>query len=375
MRILIAGGGTGGHVFPGVAIAEEVRAADPDAAVTFVGTERGIEARVLPELGWRLELIKVSGLKTVGILGALRGLLRIPRALWQARRVLARERPDVVIGVGGYASGPVVLMARLSRIPAAIVEQNSVPGLANKILGKLVPVVFIAFDETRRYFAKRRVRMTGNPIRAGIRGALTEGSPDGEPHEPGDASRGAGPFSVLVVGGSQGAVALNAIVADAMVLLKGRGVELDIVHQTGDRSYEDTAERYERGGVAADCRRFISDMAAAYRGADLVIARAGATTVAELGVVGRPAIFVPYPYAADDHQEKNARELVAGGAARLFRQADLEAEMLADCIAEILGDPDKLAAMGAAMKARGRPEAAADIAAWCREQADPPPAT
>jgi len=165
MRLLIAGGGTGGHLFPGVALAEELRARAPDAAIRFVGTARGIEARVLPELGWELALIEVSGLKTVGALGALRGLLRLPRALWQARRAVKAFAPDAVIGVGGYASGPVVLMARLRGIPTAICEQNSIPGLTNKILGKLARVVFLSFEESRRFFKPEKIAMTGNPVR------------------------------------------------------------------------------------------------------------------------------------------------------------------------------------------------------------------
>ncbi len=363
MRIVIAGGGTGGHLFPGVAVAEEVVRRDPDAQVAFVGTERGIEARVLPELGWPLELIQVSGLKTLGLRGKLRGLFRIPRALWQARRILKRLRPDVVLGVGGYASGPVVLMARLSRIPTAILEQNSIPGLTNKILGKLVPAVFLSFDEARRFFAPKRVHMSGNPIRAPIRAALAEASGgDG-------AGKGGSRPRILIVGGSQGAVALNAIVADAMAELKARGVEPAIVHQTGERSLNETRARYAEAGIDAECLPFIRDMASAYQGADLVIARAGATTVAELRVVGKPAIFVPFPYAADNHQELNARELADAGAARLFRQAELTPRELADAIAEITGDPAVISDMAAAMKRTGRPDAAAEIAEWCEVRA------
>jgi UDP-N-acetylglucosamine--N-acetylmuramyl-(pentapeptide) pyrophosphoryl-undecaprenol N-acetylglucosamine transferase len=358
LRVVIAGGGTGGHLFPGVAVAEELRARDPEAAITFVGTERGIEARVLPELGWPLELISVSGLKTMGLRGLLRGLVRLPRALWQARRILRRLRPQVVIGVGGYASGPLVLMARLSRIPSAILEQNSIPGLTNKILGKLVPAVFLSFDEARRFFADKRVRLTGNPIRAPIRAALAEAAD----HD-GDAA--ARRPRLLIVGGSQGAVALNAIVAGAMAELKARGITPEIVHQTGERSLEETRARYVEAGIEAECLPFIRDMAAAYRRADLVIARAGATTVAELGVVGKPAIFVPFPYAADNHQEINSREVVRAGAARMYRQAELEPTQLADAIAEITGDPSMLSSMADAMKRLGRPDAAAEIADWC----------
>jgi UDP-N-acetylglucosamine--N-acetylmuramyl-(pentapeptide) pyrophosphoryl-undecaprenol N-acetylglucosamine transferase len=379
MRLIIAGGGTGGHLFPGVALAEELRARDPDAAVRFVGTARGIEARVLPELGWELVLIDVTGLKTVGALGTMRGLVRLPRALLQARRVVKAFSPDVVVGVGGYASGPVVLMARLMGVRTAILEQNSLPGLANKILGRFVHTVFLAFDETRRFFKPRKVLMTGNPIRREIRlaleavGASSAGPGDGG-DDSGDGSAGSGDgpdrFRLFVFGGSQGAQALNEIAADAAALLAKRGVAVDIVHQTGEANLEATRKRYQAAGASADLRAFIKDMASEYRRADLIIARAGATTVAELGVVGRPAILVPYPFAADNHQEINAREMAEAGAALMFRQSELSAEKLADAVAELAEHPERLARMGSAMKALGKPHAAAAILDWCSANGD-----
>src|SRR3954469_9567038 len=251
MRLLIAGGGTGGHLFPGVAIAEELRAREPAAAVRFVGTRRGIEARVLPELGWELSLIEVSGLKTVGALGALRGLLRLPRALWQARRIVREFRPDAVIGVGGYASGPVVLMARLAGVPTAICEQNSIPGLTNKILGRIVRTVFVSFDGTRRFFQPARTVVSGNPVRRGLvqqlldAGAATPPAPSGPARDPGAT------VHVLVSGGSLGAVAVNPLAADALIAL-AREAPLAIIHQTGDKGLADTVERYRAAGVAAE---------------------------------------------------------------------------------------------------------------------------
>jgi UDP-N-acetylglucosamine--N-acetylmuramyl-(pentapeptide) pyrophosphoryl-undecaprenol N-acetylglucosamine transferase len=365
MRILIAGGGTGGHLFPGVALAEEIRGRDPDAAVRFVGTRRGIEARVLPELGWEHAFIEISGLKTVGLGGAVRGLLRVPRALWQSRRIIRAFRPDVVVGVGGYASGPVVLAARLMGLPTAILEQNSIPGLTNKILGRFVRAVFVSFDESRRFFPARRVIASGNPIRRALLAALQS--------EPGNgaASTGAATAAphVLVFGGSQGARALNELVPVAAALLRERGLAFHIVHQTGEAGLEATQARYRDAGVDADCRAFIRDMAGAYQRADLVVSRAGATTVAELGVVGRPAILVPFPQAADNHQEINAREVVRAGAALLHRQAELTPERLADAMAGLLGDAAVRARMAGAMKKLGRPDAAATIADWCAAQA------
>jgi UDP-N-acetylglucosamine--N-acetylmuramyl-(pentapeptide) pyrophosphoryl-undecaprenol N-acetylglucosamine transferase len=357
MRLLIAGGGTGGHLFTGVAIAEELRARAPDAQIRFVGTRRGIEARVLPGLGWELSLIEVSGLKTVGALGALRGLVRLPRALLQARRVVREHAPDAVIGVGGYASGPAVLMARLAGIPTAIVEQNSIPGLANKILGRLVRTVFIAFDGTRQFFKPTKTLITGNPIRRDLVQKLLAAdapAPDGRVH-------------VLVSGGSLGAVAVNDLAAEALIAL-GKSIPLAIVHQTGDKGLDATRSRYAAAGVDADCRAFITDMAAAYQRADLVIGRAGATTVAELAIAGVPAVFIPFPFAADNHQELNAREMVEAGAALMFKQSELTAEKLADALRPLVTDAARRAEMGAKMRARARPGAAAAVVDWCEAQ-------
>jgi UDP-N-acetylglucosamine--N-acetylmuramyl-(pentapeptide) pyrophosphoryl-undecaprenol N-acetylglucosamine transferase len=356
--LIIAGGGTGGHLFPGVAIAEELRAREPDAEVLFVGTRRGIEARVLPELGWPLEFIEVSGLKTVGALGALRGLVRLPRALWQARRIVRRFTPDAVIGVGGYASGPVVLAARLRGVPTAICEQNSIPGLTNKLLGRVVRAVFLSFDESRRFFKPKKVRMTGNPVRpALVAGLRTERS----------VRNSAEPVHVLVSGGSQGAVAVNELASGALIAL-AKELQLAIVHQTGEKDRDATAARYATAGVAAECHAFIKDMASAYRAADVVIGRSGATTVAELAIAGTPAVFIPFPFAADNHQELNAREMAAKGAALMFRQADLTSDNLADALRPLLADPARRAAMSDAMRALARPGAGAAVIDWCIAQ-------
>ncbi len=356
MRLLIAGGGTGGHLFPGVAIAEELRARAPAAEIRFVGTRRGIEARILPDLGWELALIEVSGLKTVGLLGALRGLVRLPRALWQARQVVKQFQPDAVIGVGGYASGPVVLMARLRGIPTAICEQNSIPGLTNKILGRVVRAVFLSFEESRRFFKAKKVVMSGNPVRRELVQRLLSAT---------SVARDA--VHVLVSGGSQGATAVNELAATALIAL-ARTMPLSIVHQTGERDLGPTAQRYAEAGIAADCRAFIKDMASAYRDADLIVGRAGATTVAELAIAGKPAIFIPYPFAANNHQELNAREMAEAGAALMFRQADLTADGLAEALRPLVSDPARRAAMGAAMKALARPGAAAAVIDWCERQ-------
>ena len=357
MKLLIAGGGTGGHLFPGVAIADELRARDATASIKFVGTRRGIEARVLPELGWDVDFIEVSGLKTVGVLGALRGLVRLPRAYWQARRVVRQFAPDVVIGVGGYASGPVVLAARMRGIATAICEQNSIPGLANKLLGRVARRVFLSFDDSRRFFKAKKIEMSGNPVRR----ALVQKLLAGGPQQPRDR------VHVLVCGGSQGAVAVNELASGALgVISKQRA--LAIVHQTGERDLDATVARYRDAGVAADCRAFITDMASAYREADLVIGRAGATTVAELAIAGVPAVLIPYPFAANNHQALNAREMAARGAALVFEQSALTAESLATELAPLLADDTRRAAMAAAMKSLARPDAAKTIVDWCTAQ-------
>jgi len=356
MRLLIAGGGTGGHLFPGVAIAEEIRARDPSAEVTFVGTSRGIEARVLPDLGWPLELIDVSGLKTVGAMGAVRGLFRLPRALFQARALIKRHKPDAVIGVGGYASGPVVLAARMRGIPTAICEQNSIPGLTNKMLGRLARAVFLSFDESRRFFNPKKILMTGNPVRRELVQKLLAASPAAPDR-----------VHVLVCGGSQGAVAVNELASAALGAL-AKTQPLAITHQTGEKDLEATRARYAAAGVDATCHAFIKDMASAYLAADLIIGRAGATTVAELAIAGKPAVFIPYPFAADNHQELNAREMAAKGAALMFKQSELTADKLADALRPLLADPGKRADMGAAMKSLARAQAAAAVVDWCESQ-------
>ncbi|HEY4057329.1 MAG TPA: undecaprenyldiphospho-muramoylpentapeptide beta-N-acetylglucosaminyltransferase [Kofleriaceae bacterium] len=352
MRLLIAGGGTGGHLFPGVAIAEELRARDPSAEIQFVGTARGIEARVLPDLGWKLALIEVSGLKTVGAMGAIRGLFRLPRALLQARRVVKQFEPDAVIGVGGYASGPVVLMARLAGIPTAICEQNSIPGLTNKILGRLVRAVFLSFAESKRFFKPKKIVMSGNPVRRDLLQRLQAVTPTVNPTT-----------TVLVSGGSLGAVAVNELASTALASL-AKTTSLQIIHQTGEKDLEATKTRYADAGITAECSAFIKDMASAYQRADLVIGRAGATTVAELAIAGKPAVFIPYPFAADNHQELNAREMADAGAALMFKQSELTADKLAAALAPLITNPTKRSEMGAAMKALAKPGAASAVVDW-----------
>jgi UDP-N-acetylglucosamine--N-acetylmuramyl-(pentapeptide) pyrophosphoryl-undecaprenol N-acetylglucosamine transferase len=354
MRVVIAGGGTGGHLFPGVALAEELSARGGHE-VLFVGTARGIEARVVPREGYQLELIDVAGLKGGGIGGMVRGMARLPKAMVQSLGILKRWKPDVVVGVGGYASGPLVLAAAMTGRKTAILEQNSVPGVTNRMLGKVVGAVFASFEASRTFFPDKKVQMVGNPIRRQMREALT-GTGTGT-----GTGTNAALQQLLVCGGSQGAHAVNEIVSEAMLLLHQESRAPRLVHQTGPKDRAAVEERYRAAGVQADVREFIDDMADAYRAADLVVGRAGATTIAELTAIGRPAIFIPFPQAADDHQTVNARALEEAGAALLFAQGELTPRILANAIAGLMLDQGRRREMAAASKALGRPDAARAI--------------
>jgi len=360
VRLLIAGGGTGGHLFPGIPLADEVRRRGGE--VLFVGTRRGIEMRAVPAAGYALETLAVSGLKRMGLAATLRGLLRLPLALWRSFFIVRRFRPDVVVGVGGYASGPLVLAAVLSRVATAVQEQNSVPGITNRMLGRLVGVVFTAFDEAARFFPEPKLARLGNPTRRAIVAALDPpaGSVLGGGQLLASGALGAGQLRVLVVGGSQGARAVSELVVGAAALLARTALDFAIVHQTGAADLEAMRARYRELGLAAraEVYPFIDDMADAYRAADLVIARAGALTLAELAIVGKPAILIPLPTAADDHQTRNAAAVARAGAALLLDQRQASAADLASAIVALAQDRAKLTAMGKAMRELARPRAA-----------------
>ena len=352
MRLLVAGGGTGGHLFPGIAIADEV--VRRGGEVLFVGTSRGIETRAVPAAGYKLETLTVSGLKRMGVAGTLRGLFRLPVAMAKSLAILRRFRPDIVVGVGGYASGPMVLAAALLGYPTAIQEQNSVPGITNRILGKLVSAVFIAFEDAVRFFPARKVERLGNPVRRAIVTALERA--------PGEAQAG-DKLRILVVGGSQGARTVNDLVMSAAAILAGKALDFALLHQTGTADLERAQERYRSLGLAGrvEVRPFIEDMATAYAQADLVVARAGALTLAELAIAGKPAILIPLPTAADDHQSKNAARFSEAGAALVLDQRTASAEELAMSLAELAEDRPRRARMTAAMRDLARPQAARAI--------------
>lgn len=349
MRVVIAGGGTGGHLYPGIALAHEFLRLRPGSSVLFVGTERGLEARVVPREGFELATIRVSGLVGRGVRRAAATLARLPVAFGQAWTVLRRFRPDLVVGVGGYAAGPTVVAARVMRRPIVLLEQNVLPGVTNRVLAPLADVVVAAFDETKSA-CRGRVEVLGNPVRR----AVIAAGRTALPRTP----------SLLVVGGSQGAVAINRAMTAALGKLSAIG-NLSIVHQTGQSDHAATQRAYAQAGVTATVEPYLDDMGTAYANAALVVARAGATTVAELTACGRPAIFVPFPHAAHNHQERNARAVQAAGAARMILENELSGERLAEAVTELLGDRASLARMADASLALGRPEAGEQIARRC----------
>ncbi|HTO99438.1 MAG TPA: undecaprenyldiphospho-muramoylpentapeptide beta-N-acetylglucosaminyltransferase [Myxococcales bacterium] len=357
MRLLVAGGGTGGHLFPGLALGEEVKTRHPRNDVLFVGSATGIEAREVPKAGYPLQLIDVGPLKRIGLLRFLRGLFRLPIALWQSARILRKFDPDVVVGVGGYSSGPVVLAAWMMRKPTAIQEQNALPGFTNRVLGRIVDAVFVAFPEAQASFPQRKTHLLGNPIRRAFLDNYLHTKAPGER------------LGLFVTGGSQGAHVLNLKVAEAIEMLAPDiGGRLQVLHQTGVKDQAEIAARYEAlraTGLEARAVAFIDDMARAYAGADLMVCRAGATTIAELTVCKKPAILVPFPYAADDHQTVNARSLVESGAALLLPEAGLTAAKLAGELRTLEADRPRVAKMGRASGMLGRPEAAREIADVC----------
>ena len=351
MRVLIAGGGTGGHLFPGIALAEEIVTRHPKNDVVFVGTDRGLEARVVPQNGFVFEAIRSRGLKGMGVVKLLLGLMLLPVSFFSAIGLLRKYKPDVVVGVGGYSSGPVVLMAWLLRIPTAIQEQNALPGLTNKILGKFVDAIFVSFEAAIPFFPDKKAHALGNPIR---RALLENFLRSKVAHER---------FTLLIFGGSLGARGINSRVIEALPFLQDLKGKMHIVHQTGKGDLETVTKGYADQNFPAEVREFIDDMAGAYLGADLVLCRAGATTLAELTVCKKASILVPFPHATDDHQAVNAKALVDAGAAVMFREADLTGEKLAATIRELKNDAPRLAKMEKAAGMLGRPEASGEIAA------------
>ncbi len=347
MRAILAGGGTGGHVIPALAIARELQERF-DAEVLFIGTARGIETRLVPAAGFELELIEVGGLKSVSLATRLKTLFNLPRAILDSGRMLSRFRPDVVIGVGGYASGPAMLAAALRDVPTLAFEPNFVPGFANKVVAPIVTMAAVHFEETARFF--RRAVVTGVPVRREFFPIPPVAAvPHGRP-------------TLLVFGGSQGAAALNRVMVESLSSFKARLPEIYIIHQTGERDYNQAQAAYLRSGISAEVHPFIEDMPGAFARADLLVCRSGASTVAEVTAAGRTAVFVPFPRAADDHQRRNAEALASAGAAALITENELTGERLLDEIRALLLDRPRLRRMAEAARGLAHPDAAAEIA-------------
>jgi len=347
MRAILAGGGTGGHVIPALAIAHQLQK-DYSAEVLFIGTARGIENRLVPAAGFPLRLVRVGALKNVSLATRMKTAFDLPRAVWHAQRILAEFHPDIVIGVGGYASGPAMLAAVLRRIPTLVFEPNFVPGFANRVVAPLVSGAAVHFAETGRYF--RRCEVTGVPVREPFFQTTTKRPADVAP-------------TLLVFGGSQGAHAINKVVMDSVAQLRIRIPGIHIVHQTGERDYNDARAAYANLGDSVEVHRFIDDMPGLFARTSLLICRSGASTVAEVTAAGKPAIFVPFPRAADDHQKRNAEALQRAGAAIMLEESSLTCDRLVETVSSLFTDQPRLQKMGDAARKLSHPNAARDIAA------------
>ena len=349
LSIVIAGGGTGGHLYPGIAVARELLRRQPDAVITFAGTARGIEARVVPREGFGLDVLRSAALKGTSPVALLRGIGLLPLSGLDAWQILSRRRPDLVIGVGGYSSGPVMLAAVVRGIPTLLLEQNAVPGLTNRLLARVVSSAAVTFDSTISFFGMRGF-VAGNPIRQEF---LSTNAGDAA----GNGGGGAAP-RVLIFGGSQGAHAINMAMVAAAPRLADRGGGVAITHQTGERDLDRVRDGYRQAGVGARIEPFLYEMDREMREADVIVCRAGATTIAELTAAGKPSVLIPLPTAADDHQRRNAEVLQQAGAAEVIDQKDLTGPVLAERILALVGDDERRRRMAGAARTLARPDAA-----------------
>ncbi len=344
--MIIAGGGTGGHIYPGIAIAQEFKRRNAETKVLFVGTARGLETRIVPREGFELELIEVAALKRVSFMQRIKSLLMLPKSFLAVRSLIKRVEPQIVIGVGGYSSGPVVLMAALMGVPTLVAEQNALPGFTNRVLARFVKAAAVSFEEAKNYFGEK-AEITGNPVRTEFFTAPLK--------EPGEV------IHILITGGSQGARAINEAVIKTLPLLIDENDRLSFTHQTGENDYDKVRAVYLELGLKAEVKPFVEQMVAEFARADLVICRAGATTVAELAAAGKPAIMIPFPFASDDHQRKNAEAVERAGAGRMILQAELTPERLAQELQWLARDPQQLIRMAEASRKLGHPDAAARV--------------
>ena len=367
--LLIAGGGTGGHVFPGVAVAREWlrrgteagrgTKASGERSVVIVGTERGLEAKLVPQAGLPLELIRVAGLKGIGGTKFLRNLALLPAGLWDSERIIQRYRFSAAFGVGGYASGPMMLLAAMHAIPSVVFEPNVEPGFTNRVLANMATRVAVAHPETAEKLGGKAV-LTGCPIRKEFLAI--------PPKQHGS------PFRILITGGSRGAAPINRAVMDSLDALSARKNQLFIVHQTGERDYNAVRSAYEQREFPAEVLPFIENMAERFAQADLIVCRSGAITVAEVSAAGRAAIFIPFGASTDAHQTRNAEAMQNAGAARLLPQDELTPARLTAEIFSLLDQPQRLAQMETRARALARPRAVEDIVDLLEEVATGAPA-
>jgi len=347
LRVVIAGGGTGGHVYPGVAVARELLRRRPDAQISWAGTSRGLEARAIPREGFPIDLIRSAGLKGKSAAAVVRGAWLLPLSAVDAFRVVSARRPHLVIGVGGYSSGPVVLMAAVRGVATMVLEQNAVPGVTNRLLARVVRAAAVTFESTKGFFGAKAF-VSGNPVRPEFFEAMASGW----------AAGSARLENLFIFGGSQGAHGINVAMAGAAPALAKGLRAVRVVHQTGERDLEFVRAAYREAGMEADVEAFFYDMARRVGEADLIVCRAGATTLAELTAAGKAAILVPLPTATDDHQRKNAEALAAAGAAIVLLKKDATAGAMTECILTLIGDPERRRQMALAARSLARPDAA-----------------
>ena len=348
--ILFAGGGTGEHVYPGLALARALEDLRPGATIRWVGTKDRVEARAVPRAGYALDTLEVAWLKGRRGLALARAAASLPGAGVAALRLVRRIRPDVVIGLGGFVSGPVGLAAAAQRIPVVLLEQNARPGVTNRALARVATRVYASFEASKTWFPAGRVVVAGNPVRRELIEAM-----QGHARRP-------GPPRLLVFGGSQGARSINDNAPRIAAAIRDGGLDIEVRHATGRGAEDRVAALYEEAGVSARVDGYIDDMASAYQDADMALCRAGATTIAELTAIGLPALYVPFPHAADDHQTANARAIVEAGGGVMVRDDEMGGERPSRLLGSLLGMPEVLVRMRAAARALGRPNAASEIA-------------
>ena len=358
IRLLLTGGGTGGHLFPAVATAQQFQKQFPNTKVLFVGTNRKVDTGSLARYGYESKSIVCHGVKGKNLYLLLKAIVTLPRAYMQALRVIRQFAPNIIVGVGGYVTGPVVSAGKTMGIPAVIHEQNSVPGLANRKLGAIVDRICLSLPGSGKQFDQKKIVYTGNPVRSDILELARRGEKKPSSHK-----------TILILGGSQGAQAINDLLPETLRGMDSKDIAgLKIIHQTGDKDVGKVRRAYEAAKIEAEVEPFFSEMARVYKKADLIVSRAGATTLAEIAVLGKPAILIPYPHAADNHQEKNGDYYVQGGGALQFIQKTLTAEKLGEALTLLLRDPDKLGRMSTAMRKLSFPDAAKRIVSCCLER-------